>query len=262
VVVHAAPISRAAEAYRAVRSSLLFQNAHLDGASGNGSGNGSPNGAAHDAFVVMVASAVPGEGKTTTSVNIAATFAETGASVLVVNCDFRRPMAHTYLGTVDKPRRTLRTVVPGVWYVSRATSDPNANPAQVIAAQRKVIDSGRDHFDVIVLDTAPLLTANDAVEIVPSADLVLLVARFQSTTSDNAGRSMELLNRVQAPVAGVVVVGTPEDGGAYYYYQYRTRSRRDGGRVQAGGDDVETDAEAAETDDGLFAGSPSEHESG
>jgi Mrp family chromosome partitioning ATPase len=153
-------------------------------------------------------------------------------------------------------------VVPGVWYVSRATSDPNANPAQVIAAQRKVIDSGRDHFDVIVLDTAPLLTANDAVEIVPSADLVLLVARFQSTTSDNAGRSMELLNRVQAPVAGVVVVGTPEDGGAYYYYQYRTRSRRDGGRVQAGGDDVETDAEAAETDDGLFAGSPSEHESG
>jgi Mrp family chromosome partitioning ATPase/capsular polysaccharide biosynthesis protein len=267
VVVHTAPISRPAEAYRAVRSSLLFQNAHLDGATGNVAGNGSPAASTRDALVVMVASSVPGEGKTTTSVNIAAAFAETGASVLVINCDFRRPMAHTYLGTVDKPRRTLRTVVPGVWYVSRATSDPNANPALVIAAQRKVIDSARDHFDVVVLDTAPLLTANDAVEIVPAADLVLLVARFQSTTSDHATRSMELLNRVQAPVAGVVVVGTPEDSGAYYYYQYRARGRRDEARAQAesGGveqDGVMYDADAADADDGLFAGSPGEREPG
>jgi Mrp family chromosome partitioning ATPase len=265
VVVHTAPISRGAEAYRAVRSSLLFQNAHLD-TTGNGAGNGSPI-ATNKALVVMVASSVPGEGKTTTSVNIAAAFAETGASVLVVNCDFRRPMAHAYLGTVDKPRRTLRTVVSGVWYVSRATSDPNANPAQVIAAQRKVIESARDHFDVVVLDTAPLLTANDAVEIVPSADLVVLTARFQSTTSDNAERSMELLNRVQAPVAGVVVVGTPEDSGAYYYYQYRTRGHRDGSRApaDAGGadqDDILYDADTADADDGLFAGSPGERESG
>jgi Mrp family chromosome partitioning ATPase/capsular polysaccharide biosynthesis protein len=265
VVVHTAPISRAAEAYRAVRSSLLFQNAHLDGASGNGSRNGAPSTAAHTALVVMVASAVPGEGKTTTSVNIAAAFAESGASVLVVNCDFRRPMAHAYLGTVDKPRRTLRTVVPGVWYVSRATSDPNANPAQVIAAQRTVVDSARNHFDVIVLDTAPLLTANDAVEIVSSADLVLLVARFQSTRADNATRAMELLNRVQAPVAGVVVVGTPEDSGAYYYYQYRTRRRDRARRAEpegAGGDRVLYDAQAADADDELFAGSSGEHESG
>ena len=267
VVLNAAPMSRTAEAYRAVRSSLLFQNAHLDGASGNGSGNGGPSAATHSSLVVMVASAVPGEGKTTTSVNIAAAFAETGASVLVVNCDFRRPMAHAYLGTVDKPRRTLRTVVPGVWYVSRPTSDPNTNPAQVIAAQRNVIESARDHFDVVVLDTAPLLTANDAVEIVPSADLVLLVARFQSTTSDNATRSMELLSRVQAPVAGVVVVGTPEDSGAYYYYQYRTRGRRDGTRPQAESEGADADrsvydTEAPDADDSLFAGSPGDHESG
>jgi Mrp family chromosome partitioning ATPase/capsular polysaccharide biosynthesis protein len=265
IVVHTAPISRGAEAYRAVRSSLLFQNAHLDGATGNGAGNGSPV-ATNNGLVVMVASAVPGEGKTTTSVNIAAAFAETGASVLVVNCDFRRPMAHTYLGTVDKPRRTLRTVVAGVWYVSRATSDPNANPAQVIAAQRKVIESAREHFDVVVLDTAPLLTANDAVEIVPAADLVVLTARFQSTTSDNAERSMELLNRVQAPVAGVVVVGTPEDSGAYYYYQYRTRGSRDGSRAPADAAGADQDdvlyADTAEADDGLFAGSPGERESG
>jgi Mrp family chromosome partitioning ATPase/capsular polysaccharide biosynthesis protein len=263
VVVHTAPISRAAEAYRAVRSSLLFQNAHLDGASGNGAGAGTPATASRESLVVMVASPVPGEGKTTSSVNIAAAFAETGSSVLVINCDFRRPMAHTYLGTVDKPRRTLRTVVPGVWYVSRAVSDPNANPAQVIAAQRQVIESARQHFDVVVLDTAPLLTANDAVEVAQSADLVVLVARFQSTTSDNAQRAIELLTRVQAPLAGVVVVGTPEDSGAYYYYQYRTRGRRDRSRAPAEAEtaergDVLYDADAADANDGLFAGSPGE----
>jgi Mrp family chromosome partitioning ATPase len=105
------------------------------------------------------------------------------------------------------------------------------------------------------------------MEIVPSADLVLLVARFQSTTADNATRSMELLNRVQAPVTGVVVVGTPEDSGSYYYYQYRTRGRRDRAPAQADaegadGEHLVYDADASDADDGLFAGSPGEREPG
>jgi Mrp family chromosome partitioning ATPase/capsular polysaccharide biosynthesis protein len=272
VVVHSAPISRAAEAYRAVRSSLLFQTAHLDGAgdedskrSGNGAGSKTSPSTQRDALVVMVASAVPGDGKTTTSVNLAAAFAETGSSVLVINCDFRRPMAHEFLRSADQPRRTLRTAIPGVWFVSRAVGNPDANPAQVIAAQRQVIATARDHFDVIVLDTAPLLTANDAVEVVPSADVVLLVARFQSTTSDQAQRATELLHRVDAPVAGVVVVGTPEDAGAYYYYQYRGRRPKEKARSVPGPDD--SDAPAVlydadpEADDDLFARSPRDPES-
>jgi Mrp family chromosome partitioning ATPase/capsular polysaccharide biosynthesis protein len=262
IVLQTAPISRAAEAYRAVRSSLLFQNAHLDGSGssgGNGAGATTPDAANKKSLVVMVTSPVPNDGKTTTSVNLAAAFAETSASVLVLNCDFRRPMAHVYLRAADTPRRTLRTAIPGVWFVSRAVSDPDANPAQVIAAQQNVITTARDHFDIIILDTAPLLTANDAVEIVPSADLVLLVARFQSTTADNAQRAMELLHRVDAPTAGVVVAGTPEDAGAYYYYQYRGRRRRDE-PVPAGGSHgvARYDADAAEATDGLFAGSGGE----
>jgi Mrp family chromosome partitioning ATPase len=251
---------------------LLFQTAHLDGAggedgkrSGNGAGAGTAATAQRDALVVMVASAVPGDGKTTTSVNLAAAFAETGSSVLVINCDFRRPMAHVFLRAADQPRRTLRTAIPGVWFVSRAVADPDANPAQVIAAQRQVIATARDHFDVIVLDTAPLLTANDAVEVVPSADVVVLVARFQSTTSDQAQRATELLHRVDAPVAGVVVVGTPEDAGAYYYYQYRGRRPREKTPSGVGADDTNAparyDAEAVDADDDLFARSPRDPES-
>jgi Mrp family chromosome partitioning ATPase len=168
-------------------------------------------------------------------------------------------MAHTYLRVADTPRRTLRTAVPGVWFVSRAVSNADANPAQVIAAQQQVINRARDHFDVIVLDTAPLLTANDAVEIVTSADLVVMVSRFQATTSDHAGRAMELLHRVEARTAGVVVVGTPEDAGAYYYYQYKGRGRRDAATspvASEGADGAAAvyDADAVAATDGLFAG--------
>lgn len=254
IVVQTAPISGAAEAYRAVRSSLLFQSSHVDG-SGNGAGGSTGH---HQALVVMVASAEPGDGKTTTSANLAAAFAETGSSVLVVNCDFRRPMAHVYLRAGDKPRRTLRTAIPSVWFVSRAVGARDANPSQEIAAQRKVIATARDHFDVIVLDTAPLLTANDAVEIVRSADLVLMVARFQSTTSDRAQRAMELLHRVEAPVAGVVVIGTPEDAGAYYYYQYRDRRSDEASRSAMGREPSGRNADRVEAGNNLFAGSAGE----
>src|SRR5205823_2694741 len=114
----------------------------------------------------------PGDGKTTTSVNVAAAFAETGASVLVINCDFRRPMAHKFLRVPDEPQRTLKTPIGGVHYVSSVVAEGAANPAQIVAAQRKVIASAREHFDVIVLDTAPLLLANDAVQVVSCTDLV------------------------------------------------------------------------------------------
>ena len=226
VVTQTAPLSLAAEAYRGVRSSLLFQAAHPGvgranddgGIGGNGSGASTPGAAEREALVIMVTSPAPGDGKTTTSVNVAAAFAETGASVLVINCDFRRPKAHKFLRVPDEPQRTLKTPISGVHYVSSVVAEGAANPAQIVAAQRKVIASAREHFDVIVLDTAPLLLANDAVQVVGCADSVLLVARFESTTIDRAQRAMELLSRVEAPVAGVVLVATPEESGGYYYY--------------------------------------------
>ncbi len=168
---------------------------------------------------MLVTSALPNEGKTTTSANLAAVFAESGASVLAVNCDFRRPTLHRYLGAEQEPRRVQESNIPGVALVSGVVSDPAANPAQVIAAQRQVVATARDRFDVIILDTAPLLTTNDAIEIIPVVDLVVLVARPGVTTADAAERTRTLLGRVDAPVAGAVFVGdetVPND--PYYYY--------------------------------------------
>lgn len=231
IVANVAPLSRFAEAYRAVRSSLLFTRAAMalqDGTApatknGNGTSGGGLGGTLfepdHDEpLVVMVASASPGEGKTTTTANLAAVFAEAGLSVLVVNCDFRRPTIHRYFGVEDEPRRVHETSVPGVKIVTNVLTDPGSNPAQVVAAQRQVVAAARGRFDVILLDTAPLLTANDAVELVASADMLLLVARIGATKTDAADRSIALLNRLDVPIAGVVLVGTAAASNDYYYY--------------------------------------------
>ena len=229
IVANSAPLSRSAEAYRAIRSSLLFTRAAM--ASGDGSvpaTSGNRNGAAlggtlfepdhGEPLVVMVTSASPGEGKTTTTANLAAVFAEAGSSVLVVNCDFRRPTLHRYFGLEDEPRRVHETDVPGVKIVTNVLSDPASNPAQVVAAQRQVVAAARGRFDVILLDTAPLLTANDAVELVASADMLVLVARIGVTRTDSAERSIELLNRLDVAIAGVVLVGAAAASNDYYYY--------------------------------------------
>jgi Mrp family chromosome partitioning ATPase len=169
----------------------------------------------------MVTSASPREGKTNTSANLAAVFAEAGASVLIVNCDFRRPTIHRLLNVEDRPRSVQDTSIPGVKIVTNVLPDPNANPSQVVAAQRQVIAAARNRFDVIILDTAPILTANDAIEVVGSADLVLLIARAEVTTTDRAERTMDILTRLEAPIGGIVLVASAESATSDYYYYYQ-----------------------------------------
>ena len=239
IVAATVPLSRVAEAYRAIRSSLLFSRAAMAAAEAgrnDSSRNGTmagPGGSlfepAHDEpLVVMITSASPSEGKTSTTANLAAVFAEAGSSVLVVNCDFRRPTIHRYFGLEDEPRRVHETGIGGVKVVTNVLSDPRSNPAQVVAAQRQVVASARGRFDVILLDTAPLLTANDAVELVSSADLVLLVARVGVSNVDAAERSVELLNRLDVPIAGVVLVGAIGASSDYYYYYQPGRIQQTG----------------------------------
>jgi Mrp family chromosome partitioning ATPase/capsular polysaccharide biosynthesis protein len=233
IVAATAPLSRVAEAYRAVRSSLLFTRATLvdehTRSSGNRDGNTKLFEPDHDEpFVVMVTSTEPGEGKSTSTANLAAVFAESGSAVLVVNCDFRRPSIHKFFGVEDEPRRVQATQIPGVKIVTNVLSDPAANPSQVVAAQRQVVASARSRFDVILLDTAPLLTANDAVDMVSSADLVVIVARSEETGFESATRASELLNRLDAPLGGVIL--TAVKGGSNEYYYYYRPGRAEGAR--------------------------------
>lgn len=177
--------------------------------------------------VILVTSPGPGEGKTTTAANLAAVMAETGAQVLVINCDFRRPRLHEYFGGDPMPRKVIETEVPGVRIVHNVlASSRDANPALVINEQRKLATAARRHFDVIILDSAPLLSTNDAVDVLPVADRVVLVAKAGRTTGEAADRAAELLERLEAPVAGVVMIAVKAGPGRRYYYYYEPAGDR------------------------------------
>lgn len=205
------PLSRTAEAYRALRSSLVFLDHTLNAGS-------PPEPGTKRTQVILVTSAGPSEGKTTTVANLAAMFAEADNSVLVINCDFRRPRLHRFLGGSDEPRKVVQSEVEGVRMVNNVLSNPNPNPAEVAAAQRQVVEAARGMFDVVILDTAPLLSTNDASEIMSSADVVVLVSQAGKTSKSSAARATEILQRMEATVAGVALLGARYVPSAQYYY--------------------------------------------
>lgn len=212
VLVRDAPMSRAAEAYRAVRSSLLFQREDVV-----------PEG--RRGYVVMVTSPGPKEGKTTTAANIAVAFAEAGMTVLAVNCDFRRPNLRRMFEQPDEPGKVVATTVPNLWMVTNAVADAGANPAKVVAVQRAAVEQMRDHYDIIVLDTAPLLTTNDPIDVVRVADTVVLVVRADQTRAEALRQAVQMMAHHKVRVAGVILVGVTSVPNAYYYYYSRDTAR-------------------------------------
>jgi capsular exopolysaccharide synthesis family protein len=182
--------------------------------------------------VVLVTSGAPGDGKTTTVANLAATMAESGRSVLVLGCDFRRPEVHRYFEVAAAPgiadvltgsaTRRLEdiarpTTTPGVWVAP--SGEGLRNLGDLAAGGRDMVAQARALADVVIIDTAPILATNDAAELIPSCDAVVLVARIGKTTVDVARRTRDLLERLGAPVAGVVAIGVPpaDDTYAKYY---------------------------------------------
>lgn len=99
------------------------------------------------------------------------------------------------------------TSVPGVRLVTSGLAA--GHPGVLLAAAGDLIDMARDLCDVILIDTSPLLTANDTTDLLAYADTVLLVARYGRTLPENAHRMHELVTRLQVPVHGVCLTGTP-----------------------------------------------------
>jgi Mrp family chromosome partitioning ATPase/capsular polysaccharide biosynthesis protein len=215
IVSRDAPFSRFAEGFRGLRSAVLFTERHAPRRH-NTTADGKKL-----AVVVMITSAGPAEGKTTTTSNLAAVLAEGNASVLVVNCDFRRPRLHLFLGGSDEPRRVVDTEIEGVKLISGVVpNQDNASPAAVVNIQRQAILAAREHFDYIVLDTAPILTTSDACELLPISDMVIVIGRSGRTTKESADLVSELLERFEAPVVGVALAGVTDSPSSRYYYYY------------------------------------------
>jgi polysaccharide biosynthesis transport protein len=190
---------------------------------------------------LVVTSAAPGEGKTMTAANLAVTLAYDGLRVLLVDCDIRRPRIH---GLFQLPR------APGLMELLRASGDPDAPQPRAIretpVARLSVLTCGalpvnaanllsgtrmrvllrelQDQFDIIVLDTPPVLATADASIVASLTDGVLLVVRAGHTDKNAAQRAYQQLANVGARVVGTVLNDpggeVAKEGDYYYPYDY------------------------------------------
>lgn len=196
----------------------------------------------HPPRVISVNSAVPGEGKTATAINIAAALAESGAKVCLVDADLRRPMIAEVMGLVSDVGLTsvlighvpLAEAVQEVGTLRVLTSGPlPPNPSELLASNhtQDLIRSIAAEHDFVIVDTAPLLPVADGAEVAAAADGSILVARWGSTTFAQVRRSTEALERVDARLLGVVLNRVPgRFAGAYGYTYYGKRPKEAGHR--------------------------------
>jgi succinoglycan biosynthesis transport protein ExoP len=218
LVTYARPKSEAAEAYRALRTSILL------------SSFGAPP------KVILVTSAMPQEGKTTISANSALVLAQRGSRVLLVDADLRRPGIEklfglrsrgglsTLISGSDKVEDVLLPFpeVPNLWILPAGPIPPQ--PAELLGStvMKDYIAHWRDVFDHVIIDTPPCLSVTDAVLLSPEADRVILVARSGQTTKAALRRACDLLLQVNARVMGIVLNALNRHSGEEYY-QYGGR---------------------------------------
>jgi succinoglycan biosynthesis transport protein ExoP len=218
LITQSRPQSQMAESYRALRTSLLLTSL------------GTPP------KVILITSALPEEGKTTTSINCAIVLAQKGTRVLLIDADLRRPSIHKTLGM--GPRAGLSNVLTGAITLQEATirsailpnlsvlpaGTPPPNPAELLASaeMKDVLTKLREQYDHIVVDTPPTLSVTDAVIMSTRADAVVLVIRSGQTTKQALRRARDILMQVNARVCGVLLNAVNLNSPDYhYYYEYQ-----------------------------------------
>lgn len=218
LVMFTDPHSLRAEAYRKLRTNLSF----LDVAKGT----------ERNSFVVT--SSIAGEGKSTTSINLASTLAEGGERVLLIDADLRRSSVAKYLGlegsvgltTALLGRASLDDVVQpvgdGGFNVVTAGEIP-PNPAELLAsdAMKRFLEEATEHYDTVVLDASPLLPVTDAAILSTITGGALIVAGSGNVTVPELEDSVAALDQVNGTTLGIVLNKTKVGNGDGYYYHYR-----------------------------------------
>lgn len=164
-----------------------------------------------DTGLVLVTSSLAGEGRTTVTANLATSFAEVGAAVAAVDCDSRRPGLATALGAAHLASTSTGREAGG-WLCTGvpATGTQLVSPPPDMTQRERAVTAhlgigvAQDRADLVIVDTGPLLTSNDAAALIAQAEAVILVVRTGMSSRQDAERTRELLANLHAPVAGIV----------------------------------------------------------
>jgi succinoglycan biosynthesis transport protein ExoP len=215
------PHSQAAEAYRGLRTSIMQSMR------------------AAECNVLLVTSAFPEEGKTTTSINCAAAFAQQGLRVLLVEADLRRPKLSSQLNLTSTNGLSslisggtssgLPLKMPGVSNLSIIPAGPRSGyPAELLGSQnaKALITQWRSEYDYIFIDSPPVLSVTDAAVLAPFCDGVIMVLRSGITTKKSLTRAMELFRRTQTRIVGTVLNAFDVNSEDYrHYFGYKSTEK-------------------------------------
>ena len=215
LIIHQNPQAPRAEAFRQLRTNLTFIDVD------------------RPMKAIVVTSAVPGEGKSTTTANLAISMAQAGSSVLLIEGDLRRPKVAEYLGLEGAVGLTnvlvgqvdLDTVLQpwgadGLWVLPSGSIPPN--PSELLGSQQMsdVLKELKSRFDIVLIDAPPLLPVTDAAVAAAAADGALLIARHGHTTRAQVESAVQTLLGVDAHLIGTVYNMVPLKGRDAYGYTY------------------------------------------
>jgi capsular exopolysaccharide synthesis family protein len=218
------PLSVYAESIRSIRAAIHFSNVD------------------QPPKVIMITSSFPGEGKTVFSCSFARLLAKAGTKTLLIDADMRRPRVHSLLG-LDKSKPDLAMVlahdaplssaiqrdVSGADVLIAHTKPPNPQDLLGSHQMEKLLASVRKHYDMIIIDTPPVMAMADATMIAKLADASVYVIRWASTPREVVGEGIRQLTKFNLKVAGAVLTQVDlkdqkrygYDDYGYYHGQYK-----------------------------------------
>lgn len=168
--------------------------------------------------VVLVTSSMPEEGKTATSLSLARLVAQSGRKVIVVDCDLRRPSVHSRLGlpgkpglvellarSVDPAAAVIRDDVSGAWLIPAGEHAPNPTDLLGSDQMKRLLRKLAESYDLVVLDSSPVMAVSDARILARLADKIVFVVRWEKTRRETAVHGLKQIREAGGSIAGVVL---------------------------------------------------------
>ncbi|EOV9526560.1 CpsD/CapB family tyrosine-protein kinase [Bacillus cytotoxicus] len=213
LVTYRQPKSNISEQYRNIRTNIEFTSVD------------------HQIRSIIFTSASPGEGKTITAANLAVVFGQQGKKVLLIDANLRKPtlqslfavhtsngLTNVLSGKVKCMQCIQKTEVENVYLMPSGPTPPN--PAELLGyhTMDEVLQEGYEMFDIILIDTPPVLAVTDAQILANKCDGIVLVVRSGMTAKEKVVKAKQILDKVSGKLLGVILNDKKQDQEQYGYY--------------------------------------------